>query len=248
MPKISAVLITLNEAHALPKTLDALAWADEIIIVDSGSSDTTVAIAEAAGCRVFFRAFDGFGTQKQFAVAQATHPWVLAIDADEVVSDSLRDEIQALLKTEPKHSGYYLPISLVFLGKVLRFGGEYRMKHLRLFDKRKGTFSADRVHEKVQIQGSIGALQQQVFHESYANLHDYIHKFNHYTSQAATQLAREKPRPSILKIILRFPLTFLKIYLVKGGFLDGYPGFIWAVLSGLYPMLKYAKQREAMPR
>lgn len=240
---ISAVLITLNEENVLEKTLRALAWADEIVVVDSGSTDATVAIAEQFGAKVFFRKFDGYGPQKHFAVAQASHDWVLALDADEVVTQQLQAEIISTLQ-KPNYQGYYVPISLIFLNRLLRFGGEYKMLHLRLFNKQFGNFNQKTIHEGVELTGKVGRLQHQLLHYSYADLHDYFQKFNHYTSRAAAQLHEQGKKASLWKVVGRFPLTFLKIYVLKLGFLDGYAGFVWALFSAMYPVVKYAKLRE----
>lgn len=245
--KISVVIITLNEAQALPKTLEAVAWADEVVIVDSGSTDNTLAIAQAQGCRVFTRKFDGYGPQKNFGIAQTQHNWVLSIDADEVVSPELGAEIIRTLQNPKKH-GYYVPISLVFLGKLLRFCGEYKMPHLRLFNKNFGQYNANQVHEGIVLNGTAGYLKNHALHQSYTSIHNYFEKFNHYTTRGATLLSRNMKRSSIWPVVTRFPLTFLKIYLLKFGFLDGYAGFVWALFSAMYPVVKYAKLREMQER
>lgn len=247
-PAISAVLITFNSARLLEPVLAALQWCDERVVVDSGSRDQTQAIAERFGCRFIHREFDGFGTQKGFAVAQARNDWVLVVDADEVVTDELRNEILARLSDVAagrlNHRGFEVPISLVFLGRLMRYGGEYKMPHLRLFDKRFGNYNQNRVHEDVVLEGTVGRLSEHMLHDSYGSLHEYFEKFNRYTTAGAQDLLGRGRRGTIGQVAGRLPLTFLKEYLLKRNFLNGYPGFVWSLFSAFYPVVKYAKLRE----
>ncbi|WP_128546282.1 glycosyltransferase family 2 protein [Larkinella soli] len=243
-PPVSAVMITWNSARILPEVLKALCWCDEVVIVDSGSTDRTLDIARAHGCRTLHRDFDGFGTQKGFAVCQARNPWVLVVDADEIVTDELRDEIRRRLADPGDCRGFEVPISLVFLGRLLRYGGEYKMPHLRLFDKRCGNYNTARVHEDVVLNGPVGRLSHHMLHDSYGSLHEYFEKFNRYTTAGARDLLSRGERGSIAQIIFRLPITFLKEYVLKRNFLNGYPGFVWSLFSAMYPVVKYAKLRE----
>ena len=245
MDKISAVIIAYNEERGIADTLRALDFCDEIVVVDSGSTDATVSICKQCNCRVFTRTFDGYGTQKEFAVSKATNDWVLAVDADEVVSDALKQEIKSVFATRPGNvMGFYIPISLVFLGRILRFGGEYKKPHLRLFNRTAGTFTGDKVHEHAEIQGKKARLKNHILHYSYDGIRDYLIKFNDYTSRAAEGLFQEGRSFAKLNVFVRFPLTFLKIYFVKGCILDGYQGFVWALFSSLYHVVKFAKLLE----
>ena len=247
-PPISAVMITFNSARILPAVLGALTWCDEIVVVDSGSTDQTLAIAQQFGCRVLHRDFNGFGLQKGFAVEQARNHWVLVVDADELVTDELRSEIQLRLAEVEAGTlnfrGFEVPISLVFLGRLMRYGGEYKMPHLRLFDKRFGNYNSARVHEDVVLHGSVGKLTHHMLHDSYGSLHEYFEKFNRYTTAGAHDLQSRGRHGSIAQIVFRLPITFLKEYLLKQNFLNGYPGFIWSLFSAMYPVVKYAKLRE----
>lgn len=246
---ISAALITLNAAETIESTLDAIAWCDEIVVVDSGSGDRTVEICRERGCVVIEKRFTGFGPQKQFAVAAARHDWILAIDADEVVSPELRVELERLLThTGPGCVGYEIRIPLVFMGRVLRFGGEYQKRHLRLFDRRHGTFNDAQVHERVVVDGRIGRLSGLIWHRSYRDLHHYFEKFNDYTTRSAGQLADRGQRVSRWLVAWRLPLVFLHLYLVRGLILDGFPGFVWAALSSFHRFTKYVKLFELNER
>jgi glycosyltransferase involved in cell wall biosynthesis len=245
MNKISAVIIARNEEKSIGRTLSSLDFCDEIVVVDSGSTDATVSICEKHGCRLFSRAFDGFGPQKRFAVSQAANDWVLAVDADEVVTEELRRDIVSVFSKDVGDvRGFFIPISLVFFGRLLRFGGEYKKPHLRLFHRGAGTFTADAVHEYADITGKKDGLNGQLIHHSYDDMADYFAKFNAYTSAAAQALFEKKRGAAALQAVVRFPLTFVKIYLLKGCFLDGYPGFVWSLLSSLYAVVKFVKLRE----
>ena len=260
MPPLSAVVTTFNSADVLEPTLAALGWCDEIVVVDSGSTDGTQEICRRYGCRVIHHDFAGYGRQKHFAVGCAKHDWVFVVDSDEVVTGELREEIRGLLSGDeasagdvagnnssgkrPAEVGFEMPISLVFLGRLLRFGGEYGKLHLRLFDRRAGNYNFDEVHEHVDVRGRVGTLRGRMLHYSYRNLAQYFDKFNRYTSSAAQELFQRGRKTSAAYIVLRLPFTFLHLYLVRGLVLDGYPGFVWALLSALSPTVKHMKLHE----
>ena len=242
--KISVVLITFNSEKTLQKVLEAVSWADEIVLVDSGSTDKTLEIAQQFKAKIVHRVFDGYGSQKNFATSQASHDWILSLDDDEVLTPELQQEIQLLNLQTTDFQGFKIPRSLIFLGKLLRFSGEYKRLTLRLFNRKYGNWNAEYVHESVEVQGKIGVLKNQILHDSYRDLTDYFNKFNKYTSLGAKTLAERNQSASTFKIISRFPTTFLKIYLLKGSCLDGYAGFMWALLTAMTPVVKYAKLRE----
>ncbi|MET3125325.1 glycosyltransferase involved in cell wall biosynthesis [Arcicella rosea] len=243
--KISVVLITFNSEKTLTKVLEAVTWADEIVLVDSGSSDKTLKIAEAFKAKVVYRKFDNYGVQKNFATLQASNDWILSLDDDEILSDELQAEIQNLSLENDEFQAYKIPRSLIFLGKLLRFSGEYKRLTLRLFNRNFGNWNTEHVHESVAIQGKIGVLANHILHDSYRDLTDYFNKFNKYTSLGAKTLAERGKKASVSTIVLRFPITFLKIYLLKASCLDGYAGFMWALLSAMNPVIKYAKLKES---
>lgn len=241
---VSAVLITKNEEKRIGATLDALQWCDEIIVVDSGSIDTTVAICTAKGCKVTHHPFENFGKQKQLAVSLAKNNWVLAVDADEMLTPALSKEIpEKLFSQNNPYKGYKIKMSHVFMGKVLRFGGESNKTYLRLFDKTAGQFNDKAVHEEVILTGETAVLKNRIMHYSYEDLQDYFTKFNQYTSMAANKLADKKPKATWY-IGIKFFITFFQLYFIRGLILDGYNGFVWAMVSSFYPFIKYAKHRE----
>ena len=225
--------------------LAALSWCDEIVVVDSGSSDRTMEIATAAGARVLRHDFSGYGPQKAWAVTQAKHDWVLVVDADEVVTPELRSEIERRLEIDAgRYAGYEIPISLIFLGRLLRHGGEYKMRHLRLYDRRRGNYNQNRVHERVELDGQVGMLDEHMLHDSYGSLDAYFDKFNDYTTAGARDLLARGKTASAATVVLRFPMTFIRQYFIRGHILNGYPGFVWSLFSAMYPVVKYAKLRE----
>lgn len=241
---LSAVIITKNEEKRIAATIKALQWCDEIVVVDSGSTDNTVDTCKQLGCHVYHHEFENYGKQKYYAVSLATNNWVLVVDADEIVTPGLAEEIKQILNAgAAPYNGYKIKISLVFLGRLLRFGGEYNMSHLRFFNKQHGQYNNDEVHEEVLVQGESPVLKNRMLHYSYESLHDYFEKFNSYTTLAAEKMRHKKPK-SKLYIFFKFPVTFLQTYFLKGLIFDGYPGFMWAMLGSFYPVVKYAKHRE----
>jgi glycosyltransferase involved in cell wall biosynthesis len=241
--QISVIIIAKNEAENLNRSLPKLQWCDDIVLIDDCSSDQTAEIATSFGAKVFQRAFDGFGTQKQYAVSKTVHPWVLNLDADEVMEDELIQEILSL-KESDEISAYELPIQHVFLGKVFKHGKESNYPHLRLFNKTKGNFNDAVVHEKVITSGKTLRLKGRVLHYSYKNLDHYFQKFNSYTQAGATKLKEKGKTRSLILCVLSFPIYFVKHYFVYGNILNGKEGFIWSYLNAWYHTVKYLKLFE----
>lgn len=241
--KISTFIIAKNEAENLRRSLPKLAWCSDISVIDDCSVDETKLIAQSFKATVHERKFDGFGTQKQFAVTKTQHKWVLNIDADEVLTDELIKEIDALIFDDDV-VGYEIPIQLVFLGKIFKYGKESKYYHLRLFNKEKGNFDDAQVHEKVKIEGSVKKLKCVILHYSYKNLNQYFEKFNSYTSICAHKLRCKGKSRGLILIILSFPFYFVKHYFIYRNFLNGKSGFIWSYLNAWYHVVKYLKLRE----
>ncbi len=240
----SVVIITLNNQRTIREVLVAVfAWANEIVVVDSGSSDKTLEIAKEFDCSISYRKFEGFGKQKHFAVNQAKNDWVFVVDADEVVTLELKNEISYVLR-EPIYQGFMIPNTLVFLGKIMRFGREYKLPHLRLFNRKFGNYNDNEVHEDILFDGNIGKLSNHILHFSYADLSDVLEKTNKYSTLGALDLKKRGKNASIFKIITKFPITFLIEYLIRLNILNGFEGFIWSFLGGVGTTLKYLKLRE----
>jgi glycosyltransferase involved in cell wall biosynthesis len=246
MIAVSAVIITFNEEQDLPRTLAALDWADEILVVDSGSTDATLKIAAATPkCRILHRDFDGYGPQKRHAVEQAAHDWVFSVDADEVVSPELADSIRGLLAAgEPPRAGYEVQRRLCFLGREFRFGRESNAPVLRLFDRRRGAVQDVPVHERVEIEGAAGRLDGTLLHYSYRDLDDYFDKFNKYTTAVAHKMRSRGKTASAWDFAVRLPVAFLTYYFVHGNVLNGFPGLVWSILSAYYRAVRYLKLYE----
>ncbi len=246
MNKLSVVIITFNEAQNILRCIDSVAaFADEVVVVDSLSTDETVALSESKGCRVTRHAFEGYGQQKQFATDLAKNNWVLSIDADEVVSEELRSEITTLLAKESiPEAGFDIPFSLFYLGKILKFSGVGKEFHLRLFDKNRGCFTKAEVHEGIEVKGPVGKLEGKMIHYSYRDLAHHLQKINTYTTQAAEGYSRKGRRFSKPWVAFKFPVSFFVFYIIRLGILDGYPGFMWSFLAAFYGSYKVAKTIE----
>lgn len=242
--QISIITLTLNNERTLDKVLKAVVdWADELLVLDCGSTDRTEEIARKYNSNFIYRKFDGFGTQKHYAVSQAKHDWVFVVDADEVVTPELREEIIKTLQC-PDYEGFMIPNTLVFMGKILRYGREYKMPHLRLFNKKFGNYNDRQVHEDVVLNGRIGTLKNHVLHYSYADLTDFFNKINHYSTRGAIELHRKGKKASLLKVMTKFPISFFIEYFIRLNLLNGYRGFFWSLGQAIEKTLKYAKLRE----
>jgi len=239
---LSAFLIVKNEAVDLPGCLASLkGLADDlVVVVDSASSDGTAELAKTAGARVFSRTFDGFATQKQFALNLCTQDWVLSIDADERVSPELASEIKRILQQPDAADGYELRRDMYFLGHRLRHGGVGTDWPLRLFKRAKGKFSTVSVHERIEISGRVARLGQALSHFSYATIDEYTAKCDHYTSLSAQDLFKEGRHFSALDH-LRPGWELIQRILLRGAWLDGQPGLIYAALSAHAAWLRAVK-------
>jgi glycosyltransferase involved in cell wall biosynthesis len=240
---LSAVLITRNAANVLEPCLESLAFADEIVIVDSASTDRTQDIARERGARVVQKEWLGFGRQKQFAVEQAKHDWVLCIDADERVSAELAANIQAALAA-PVSPVYRMPRRNRFLGRWLAHGEGYPDWSPRLFNRQNAGWSNDLVHEKVLFAVTPGSLAGDLLHDSSDDLSAYLDRQNRYTTLAARQ-AYEQGRGAGVGHLLFSPVVrFIKFYVLRLGFLDGVPGLLHISIGCMNSYLKYAKLIE----
>ena len=239
--KLSAVVIARNEEAAIGACLDALSWCQEIILVDSGSADRTREIAIARGARVIEHEWEGYGKQKNFAVRQAANDWVLCVDADEIVGPDLRASIERTLAGPASYRAYKMARCNRFMGMWLRHGEGYPDWILRLFDRRVARWSDDPVHEKVVTAEAVGRVDGDLLHESAETLHSYLEKQNLYTTLQAQVLYREGIRASTAKMVLSPLFRFLKFYVLRGGFIDGVPGFVHVSIGCFNSFSKAAK-------
>ncbi|MEW6512823.1 MAG: glycosyltransferase family 2 protein [Pseudomonadota bacterium] len=237
---LSAVIITRNAAAQLPECLMSVEFCDEILVVDSGSTDGTVEMARRHGARVIETHWRGFGPQKQFAVEQATHDWVLCIDADERVSNELGGSIRAVLPA-PTFAAYRFARCNRFMGRYLRHGEGYPDRSLRLFDRRQARWSADAVHEKVLTDAPVGAIVGDLYHDSAESLENYIEKQNRYSTLAANAALAAGRRGSVTRLLFSPLLRFIKFYFLRAGFLDGVPGLVHILIGCYASFAKHAK-------
>ncbi len=244
MEKVSVTIITKNEASNIRQCLEGVRWADEIVVVDNGSMDDTREICQAFGARVFSEEWKGFARQKNSAIDKARNEWVLSLDADERIPPELRREIETILKGTPSCDGYRIARQNFFLGRWIRRCGWYPDHNLRLFRKSKGRFLERAVHEKVIVEGRVGYLKSPMEHHTYRSLSDFMERLERYSSLAAQEMQKEGRAFRLWDILLRPPGTFLQMYFLRAGFLEGYYGFLLSVLYSFYTLLKYSKLKE----
>ncbi len=241
---LSVVLITLNEQTNLARTLQSVGWADEIIVVDSGSSDRTVEIARDFGAKVFAEEWKGFSGQKNSAIAKATCDWVLSLDADEEVSPELAGEIRSATQSSAV-AGYEVPRKNIIFGRWLRWGGNWPDRKLRLFRRGQGRVVDRPVHEAIAVEGAVGRLDSALIHYAYPTLASYIEHMQRYSTLAAEVIVKERKQTWFwFDVWLRPLITFKWRYFFRLGFLDGREGFLFHTYHAVYVSWKYAKAWE----
>ena len=244
MPKVTATLITLNEAAHIGAALESVAWADEIVVVDAESTDETAALARRAGARVDVRPWSGYSAQKNYAASIASNDWIFSIDADERVTPALAGEIRTLLASEPRQRGYRVPRLSHYLGRWIRGTDWYPDYQLRLYDRRAGQWNGRPVHESVALAGEPGVLRHDLQHFPYRDISHHLATIDRYTTLAADRMREEGRIPSIAGVALHPPLAFLRNYILRRGFLNGAAGLTVSILNSYYVFLKLAKARE----
>ncbi|MFA5072413.1 MAG: glycosyltransferase family 2 protein [Nitrospirota bacterium] len=245
--RLSVALITYNEEANIRRTLESVKWADEIVVLDSGSTDKTIEICREFTDNVFHQEWHGFATQKNSAIDTCTGDWILSLDADEPIEPELAEEIRTLISSSNSHDGYWIPRRTFFLGKEMKHGGWYPDYNLRLFKKGKGRFQERAVHESIYVNGSIGKTKNAILHYAYPDLTSYIASINKYSSLSVDVMSARAIstfRTSCVNIIFRPVLTFFHKYIIRGGFLDGKHGLILNSFHAFYVFVKYAKAWE----
>lgn len=242
---ISAFIVCCNEEKNIRRCLEGVKWCDEIIIVDSGSTDSTLEICrEYPNCRIIHRDWTGYVEQKRFGLSQCNSKWVLNVDADEVVSDELREEIREILRTPQEANGFFLSRVVFHLGKWWRKGGWYPEYRLRLSRKEFTSWGGKDPHEKALVEGPAKKLKGELLHYTYTGLSDQLNRLNRYSTTVAENMDKNGERASLLNIIVNPVTRFIKFYFLKKGFLEGRPGLIVAYIEAYYVFLKYAKLWE----
>jgi glycosyltransferase involved in cell wall biosynthesis len=245
VPAISVTIITLNEADHIAAAIDSASWAGEVIVVDSGSTDATVAIARGKGARVECRAWTGWIDQKNFAAGLATNDWIFSLDADERITPDLATELQSLLRTDPPMGAYRMPRVTFHLGRWIRTTDFYPDYQTRLYDRRSARWRGKYVHESVALDaGRPGQLRGELLHFSYRDLSDQIERINGYTTLAARQMYEGGRRASAFDLVVHPPAAFLRNYILRRGVLDGTVGLTISMMQAYSVFLKFAKLRE----
>ncbi len=241
MASLSVIIITKNEAHNIRACLESVAWANEIIVVDSGSQDDTVAICREFTPHVYSHDdWPGFGAQKNRALGYASKDWILSLDADERVTPELHDEIQSVMQSE-QADGYEIPRLSSFCGRFMHHSGWYPDYVTRLFKRGAGHFSDDLVHERIIVNGTTGKLLQSILHESFRDLEQLLDKINHYSTASARMLHQKNHTASLKKAVAHALWAFLRTYILRAGFLDGREGFMLAISTAEGTYYRYVK-------
>ncbi len=245
MEPLSVAIVCLNEEDRIKQCLESASFADEIVVVDSGSTDRTVEIAREYTGRVFHREWKGWKDQKRWAAEQCSHEWVLTLDADEVVSPELGESIRSVLKDPPTGVyGYTFARRTFYQGRWIRHAGWYPDRKLRLYKKSHASFSGEDPHEVIEINGGAGHLEGDLFHYTYRDFRHHASQLARYAAVNAEEKHKKGVRFKRRDLVLRPPFTFFKTYVLKLGFLDGMPGFVISVMNGYYTFMKYARLWE----
>lgn len=241
--KLTVTVITRNESAQIAATLESVAWADEIIVIDSHSTDDTVAIARAHSARVEVRDWPGYGAQKNYAADVASNEWILSIDADERVTPELAADIRAVLHSATPAPGYRMPRVTWYLGRWIRSTDWYPDYQLRLYDRRAGRWSGRPVHESVELAGGAapGLLGHELQHYAYRDISHHLATIDTYTTLAAAQWRAAGRRATAPGALAHAAFALFRNYVLRGGFRDGAAGLIVSVLNSYYVFLKFAK-------
>jgi len=240
--RLSVAVITKNEAAVIRRCLESVSWADEVVVVDSGSTDGTAQISTQLGAKVHVTTdWPGFGPQKNRAVGLATGDWVLSIDADEWVTPELRTEISSCIANPGPHAAFRIPRASSFCGRVMRHSGWWPDPVLRLFARGRARFSDDLVHERLIVDGGVGALHHALMHESFTSLEEVVRKMNQYSSAGAQMMAAGGRGGSLASAVSHGAWTFMRTYFLQAGFLDGREGFMLAVSNAEGVYYRYLK-------
>ena len=243
MYKFSVTIITKNEEKNIGRCLESVKWADEIVIVDSGSTDKTLKICRKYNCKIIESEWLGFGKTKKFAVDSATNNWILSIDADEEVTPDLKKEILGILDN-PEFNGYKIKRKSFYINKWINHCGWNKEYKLRLFNKQFGNFNEQMVHESVKLNGKIAKINEILKQYTYPNISSHLQKIDRYSKLSATELFKNGKKTSIFMAILKGKIKFLQMYFLQLGFLDGKEGFILSLNSAYGVYLKYLKLWE----
>ena len=244
MQRVSATIITLNEAAHIGAAIDSVRWADEIVVVDSGSTDGTVDIARSKGATVVCRSWPGYVEQKNYAASLAANDWIFSLDADERVTPALAGEIRAVLSSEPAYRGFRIPRVSFYLGQWIRTTDFYPDYQVRLYDRRAARWQGLYVHESVSVDGGPGQLAGEIEHYSFRDLNDHLERIHLYSTLSARQMLEKGRRSGPLRLLIHPPAAFLRNYILRRGFTDGTAGLLLSLVNSYSVFLKFAKLWE----
>ncbi len=242
--KITATIITLNEERKIARAIESLRCCDEILVLDCGSVDRTVELAENLGARVIEHPWKSYADQKNWAAAQASNDWIFSIDADEALSEALEGEIWNLKKNGPRYDAYTVPRLAQYMGRWILHSGWYPDRKIRLYHREKAEWVGEFVHENLVVKGRIGHLEANLLHFTCDSFSEHLKTMDRYTTLAAEELVSRNVRIGLGRLLVDPPWTFVKTYLLQRGFLDGPEGLAIAYMAALYAFLKYAKARN----
>lgn len=241
MTPVSVTVITRDEGTNIEACLASVAWADEVLVVDCGSTDRTVEIARTKGARVIVKDWPGYGAQKNFAATQAAHDWILSVDADERVTPELATEVRARLSGQVSAAGFRIPRVTFHLGRWIRTTDWYPDYQLRLYDRRRARWRERRVHESVTADGPVEQLANDLQHYAYRDITHHHQTMDRYTTLSAEDMYASGRRAGFADLVFHPPAAFLRNYVLRRGFTDGVPGFIISAMNAHYVFLKFAK-------
>jgi (heptosyl)LPS beta-1,4-glucosyltransferase len=244
MKKLSVTIITKNEEKNIKRCLESVKWVDEIIVLDTNSTDRTVEICRQFTDQVFCVDWHGYGKQKNLCSERASHDWILNIDSDEEISPDGAEEIRAVLRGDSKHAVYDFPRKNFFAQRWVRYGGWYPDRISRLYDKTRVSFLESLVHEKLVPDENVGALHHPILHYSFTGMEDYVERQNRYSSLYAQEKMKNGFKVTWSHLVLRPPAKFFKNYIIFQGFRDGFLGLFLAASLAFYTFLKYAKTKK----
>jgi glycosyltransferase involved in cell wall biosynthesis len=240
MTKITAIIPTLNEEIHIADAIESVSFADEIIVIDSYSKDKTVKIAEKFNVKIIKRKFDDFSSQKNYAIQQAKYAWIYILDADERVTPAVKKEILEAVQDPKENVGFYVRRTFYFCGRKINYGGCQRDKVVRLFLKEHCEYKGV-VHETIAANGKLGFFKNKIEHYSYKNYDHYISKMNHYGALRGNQFYEEGRKVNLYHILVKPPARFIIHYFIRRGFLDGFPGYVFAKTQSYGVYTKYLK-------
>ncbi len=242
--KITAIIPTLNEEIHIEDAIKSVSFADEIIVIDSFSTDKTVELAKKHQVNLIQRVFDDFSTQKNYAIKKAKHDWIYVLDADERVTPALEKEILKAVENPKEFVGFYIRRTFYFMNKKINYGGVQRDKVVRLFLKSKCKYNGDFVHELIEPKGELGFLKKKIDHFSYRDFDQYILKLNHYAALKTKQLHNQGKKVNAFHVLVKPTARFFIHYIIRLGFLDGFAGFVIAKTMAYGVLVRYIKLWE----